>query len=106
MWIFTRYGFYSISMKGESAFFRGRKKRHLEALKDRFDLPGDIIANGGTDYQWRIVVDKQRAASIVSDLVLEQTWDNFKNEVASYSNDRTYTWSLHEVWSTMCGIEG
>lgn len=105
MWIFTRYGFYSLSADGDIVWIRGRKKSHLQALKDRFMLEGEILEDAGTDYKYRIKTNKRFAASIMYELTIEQEWGNFKNEVANYSKDRAYIHSLHEVWDTMYGIQ-
>ncbi len=105
MWIFTRYGFYSLSVNGDIAWIRGRKKNHLQSLKDRFLLEGTIEENIGTDYKYRIKTDKSTACSMMYELAHEQDWSNFKNEVARYSKDRTYTRTLHDVWDIMYGIQ-
>lgn len=118
MWIFTRYGFFSAvcARKGNGGhskpvdpdriMVRARIRGHLEALKERFpDLLGDceILESAGTDYAFRLFMQKAAWVEIIAGLAEETDYDNFKSEVAK--NQRragaAYEHSLHEVWSVM-----
>jgi hypothetical protein len=115
MWLFTRYGFFSLACArrdgGQSSridpnlmMIRARKRSHLENLAGRFpvltDLP--ILTDYGTDYRYRIIVPKPVWKSVMAELVEEQTWSSFKDEAERYlTDDRPYTDSLHRVWSVM-----
>jgi len=118
MWIFTKYGFFSaVSARQEDEKYgqvldpdrimvRARVRGHLEALKERFpDMLGqcDIHAFIGTDYAFRIFVDKLVWSQVLSELAEETDYDNFKSEVAHHqgSHGAAYEHSLHEVWSVM-----
>ena len=81
-------------------------KEHLEALKDRFpDLLGgcEIKEFSGTDYTFRIFVEKEVWSKVLVGLNEEMDYDNFKSEVARHrgSIGADYQHSLHEVWSVM-----
>ena len=118
MWIFTKYGFFSAvcarqgdgklgqAIDPDRIMVRARVRGHLEALKKRFsDLLSqcDIYDFAGTDYAFRIFVDKEVWSLVLSELAEETDYDNFKSEVARYKDgdDTAYEHSLHEVWSVM-----
>ena len=78
----------------------------MEALKDRFsDLLADCEIKGfaGTDYAFRIFVDKSVWSQVLVGLNEEMDYDNFKSKVARHqgSDGAEYEHSLHEVWSVM-----
>jgi hypothetical protein len=122
MWIFTKYGFFSaVSARQEDEKYgqvidpahimvRARARGHLESLKKRFpDLLGrcDIHDFIGTDYAFRIFVDKLVWSQVLSELAEETDYDNFKSEVAHHqgSAGADYEHSLHEVWAVMHGLQ-
>ena len=122
MWLFTRYGFFSAvsarkedekygqSIDPDRIMVRARVRGDLESLKNRFpDLLGqcDIHAFIGTDYAFRIFVDKQIWSRVLSKLAEETDYDNFKSEVARHQGiaGAAYEHSLHEVWSVMHGLQ-
>jgi hypothetical protein len=118
MWIFTKYGFFSAvcARKGsgnhgqpvdpDRIMVRTRVRLHLEALKTRFpDLLGqyEIQEFAGTDYAFRLFVQKPQWVQVISALADETDYDNFKSEVAHHqgSAGAAYEHSLHKVWSVM-----
>ena len=118
MWIFSTHGFFSAvcARKGNGRHGQpidpdrimvcARIRSHLEALKKRFpDLLGEIEIDesAGTDYAFRIFINKPIWSEIVSGLAEETNYDNFKSEVARYQGRKgeAYEHSLHEVWSVM-----
>lgn len=118
MWLFTKYGFYSsvCARQGEGGhgqpvdsnriMVRCRLKEHLDALKERFpELLGDceIKEFSGTDYAFRIFVEKTVWSKVLVGLNEEMDYDNFKSKVARHqgSAGADYEHSLHEVWSVM-----
>jgi hypothetical protein len=118
MWIFTKHGFFSAvcARKGngkrgqpvdpDRIMVRARVRSHLEVLKQRF---ADLLAEceikdfAGTDYAFRIFVPKTVWAQVVSGLVEETDYDNFKEEAARHQGraGAAYVHSLSEVWSVM-----
>jgi hypothetical protein len=118
MWIFTKYGFYSAvcARQGDGGhgqpvdpnkiMVRARLRKHLDAHKNRFpDLLGksDIKEFAGTDYAFRIFVDKSVWSQVLVGLNEDMNYDNFKSEVAQLQerDGAAYEHSLHEVWSVM-----
>jgi len=119
MWLFTKYGFYSAvcarqgtgklgaPVDPERVMVRARTRAHLEALKERFqDLATcEIKAFAGSDYAYRLFVEKSTWATIVAALTSEMDYDNFKSEVGRRRNDRAYEEALHAVWDVMYGLQ-
>ena len=118
MWIFTKHGFYSAvcARQGDGKhgqrvdpdriMVRARVREHLEALKARFpDLLGrcEIREFAGTDYAYRLFIDKSAWTQALAGLADETDYDNFKSEVARHQGraGAAYEHSLHEVWSVM-----
>lgn len=118
MWLFTRYGFYSIacarnpddSINPNLMMIRARRSAHLQALQHRFsDLAGvEIVTLPNRDYRYRMIATKEMWARIVNELAQEQEWSNFKNEVAKFqgSAGSNYVDALHKVWSIMHNLQG
>jgi hypothetical protein len=118
MWIFTKHGFFSAvcARKGDGKhgqavdldriMVRARVRGHLKALKNRFpDLLGqcEIREFAGTDYAFRLFVDKPVWSQVLSGLAEETDYDNFKSAVARHQGraGAAYEHSSHEVWSGM-----
>jgi hypothetical protein len=122
MWMFTKYGFFSVvcgrdyeatpGAKSKNApidpdviMLRARSAEHLNALLDATcDLwPADdcpeIIESDGNDYRFRIIVSRedweQRIGPVLCAAV---TYGNFKAEAAATLNDAEYNTWLHETW--------
>jgi hypothetical protein len=118
MWLFTKHGFYSAvcvrqgdgshgqPVDSDLIMVRARVRSHLDALKERFP---DLLAEceikdfPGTDYAFRIFVDKPVWSQVLVGLNEEMDYDNFKSKVARHqgSEGAAYEHSLHEVWSVM-----
>ena len=120
MWVFTRHGFFSAvcARQGDGTHgqpvdpgrikVRARVREHLEGLKQRFpDLLGqcDVLEFAGTDYAFRIFIDKQVWSNVISGLAEETDYDNFKSEVARQGRDAAYEHALHDVWSVMYRLQ-
>jgi hypothetical protein len=118
MLIFTKHGFYSAvsarqadSRHGQSIdpdriMVRARLRSHLEALQRRFPdrlRTCDIREFAGTDYAYRLFVEKTVWSQVLAGLANEIDYDNFKSEVASLqgSAGAAYERSLHDVWPIM-----
>lgn len=120
MWIFTRYGFISVacakkqdgSIDADTVMVRARALKHLENLQERFPDTtlgkAKILTGVGTDYKHRIILPKAEWAGIVSQLVMEQTWSNFKSEAARFGQLKTsglYLHALQEIWAIMLDFQ-
>ena len=121
MWIFTRYGFYSVVSARQGGLRHGpidptqlmvrtRRREHLEALQARFpaELASVSIAHStDTDYAHRIVVPKATWVRMAAALADEIDYGNFKSEVARHlgSGGAAYEHALHDVWSVMYSLQ-
>lgn len=122
MWIFTKYGFFSVvcARKGDGKhgqpidpdriMVRSRLRRHLRLLQERFpDLIGqcEIQKNTGTDYAFRLFVPKNEWVHVLARLAEETNYDNFKSEVADHlgAAGSAYENSLTDVWSVMYKLQ-
>lgn len=102
MWLFTKYGFFSVVLKPNGEFqLRSRARRHLLALKTRFQLGKKfpIIETLHADYGFRLVLGQSQFANIASAMVSEIDYDNFKAEV--HGNDPAYDTALMRIWGVM-----
>jgi hypothetical protein len=117
MWIFTRYGFYSIacashpngSLDPQTLMVRARRVSHLKSLQKRFPViaGAEIMTLPNRDYRYRLIVPKAVWAGISAELVQEQEWSNFKSEVArnQAAVGSDYVHALHRVWSVMSALQ-
>jgi len=85
---------------------RARLRSHLEALQAHFPErlgEHEIRLFPGTDYAYRLFVPKNLWAEVVSKLVEETDYDNFKDEVKHHQGKTgaAYEHALHEVWHVM-----
>lgn len=103
MWVFTRYGFFSIACDSKGLMhIRARSRQHLVQLCEAIPELSDIAidTNKGTDYSARIIVDKVTWSSVMMQLIAEHTWYNFKTEVKK-TNDKAYESVLYDVWHVL-----
>lgn len=108
MWLFTIYGFFSVSVQGDRTVVRARLQRHLESLVARFpkELHGTpILTTPEADYRYRVVLTREAWAAVDAELVSEQTWSNFKNEAAQVIGQDDYVGALHRIWEVMYGVQ-
>ncbi len=116
MWIFTRYGFYSVvcARNGDgvvdpgNVWVRARAERHLVDLKARFPVLAEVPVafTPEADYSFRLVIAKATWADILTQLGMELDWTNFRNEVAAYQGaaGRHYLDAIHDVWDRMAHL--
>ncbi len=120
MWLFTKYGFFSAvcARQGDGKqgrpvdpariMVRARVRKHLEELQQRFpDLIGDckVLEFTGSDYAYRIFVDKPVWTKVLIGLNEETDYDNFKSEVERFRGRDAYERSLHNIWSVMYRLQ-
>jgi predicted small integral membrane protein len=122
MWIFTRYGFFSIACASktdgtidpDNLMVRARLHEHLVSLRDRFPDSeigkAEILSWDGRDYKYRIIVSKVAWVGALTEMAAEQTWSNFKNEASKFSRAKkmahAYVDSLHQIWEVMYRLQG
>ena len=112
MWLMTKYGFFSIvsAWKTETdktphpdlVMIRSRRREHLGNLQNRFEILKDcvITETPHTDYPYRIITGKAEIAPVISELLAEVDYCNFKSEVhKSLTDDAAYQAFLMNVWS-------
>lgn len=109
MWIFSRYGFYSVVAAGPGKLgVRARDKKHLENLIERFAkyLAGaSIIETKEADYRYRIMVNRKQWAAIARSLAHDVDYRNFKSEVRTKLGACDYESALHRVWEIMYQLQ-
>jgi len=118
MWIFTKYGFFSVvcARQGDGEYgqpvdldrvmVRARVRQHLEKLQEEFDdLLGEseIHDSPHADYAFRLFAPKSVWLEVLARLGDGIDYDNFKSEVARNlgAAGAAYEHSLHRVWSVM-----
>lgn len=119
MWIFSKYGFYSVSCardeKGitdcDNVMIRARMREHLSQLKGRFPEIAtlNIDCSNTNDYMYRMTMPKKQWVTLLSEMAMEQTWSNFKNEASTFEKlfqlSYSYVDALHEVWNVMFRVQ-
>jgi hypothetical protein len=100
MWIFTRDGFLSIvehNLNSNILIVRSRFKNHIEKIFGDVEVQEDA----GTDYEYRAEIPKEKVAKVMSDLVKDIDYPNFKNELGNLKKiDSTYVrrcWAVYEA---------
>jgi len=115
MWIFSKYGFYSVSCANkviggkvtdgldlESAMVRSRWKAHLVRLRDRFPELPEIISTKGTDYKHRIICSKELWSKCLYEISMEQDYLNFKHICTTvFGEANSYSKCLLDIWITV-----
>lgn len=121
MWLFTRYGFFSVVLARklqngqvttvpdpERVMIRARRRNHLEMLLKRFPDLGDpeILETCGTDYRYRAVVPHDAFSDVAKTIAAEIDYTNFKSECAeAMPDDQAYLNTLHAIWDVHYGMQ-
>jgi hypothetical protein len=113
MWIFTVYGFFSISVPKNDktvVVVRARMPDHLENLRKRFPAnlgSLNIADSSNTDYRYRMVVPKIIWEATLLAIQSEQDWDNFKDKVKENKEHVSsgYEFALHRIWAVMFRLQ-
>lgn len=102
MWVLTPRGFFSVVQDRNDAdrlLVRARAREDLERLGDV--LPGiEPIGGEGTDYPWRVWVDRREWLSVLEHMCEEINYGNFKNAVAARQG-ATRAAIYGDVWTTL-----
>lgn len=118
MWLFTRYGLFSVTQPtrdnadakaSELVQVRARMRMHLQALQARFPvgLAGEILESDDTDYRYRLIVPRDRFERVAAALVSELDYSNFKGACGRHGAwlGPSYSHALHQVWSIHHGLQ-
>ncbi|WP_312669048.1 NUDIX hydrolase [Stutzerimonas nitrititolerans] len=103
MWLFTKFGFFSVVKKGtnDDLTIRSRTRSDLDRLRNHY-LPSLSAsrAHEGTDYPWRATASASALAEAMSAIAQDIDYANFKDEVAlSLGKDRAKRYG--RVWSAL-----
>ena len=113
MWLFTRYGFFSVvngrrpnrAADPHTVMVRARRMAHLRNLQARFPALAAyrVATTPDHDYRYRIVLPKADWLPVLNMLGEEQNWTNFKAETSRHLGPAgaDYVHALHRVWSVM-----
>lgn len=118
MWLYTKYGFFSVvcAREGDGAhgnpvdprrvMVRARRREHLEHLLS--EVPG-VHQSVGTDYRYRVFLPKDAWAAIARALAEDIDYDNFKDAAHAHldwtPHGQCYTESLADVWEMTARIQ-
>jgi hypothetical protein len=102
MWAFSKYGFFSITRKGEDYYhIRGRSHRDLINLVEASKLDKGVIYGGGTDYDYRIIVDEEDFQRCFTALEESVDYPNFKNMINASPTQKDKSSFYMEIWAIM-----
>lgn len=108
MWIFTKYGFFSLTQSNVEIGlmqFRARLKTDLQALIATTGVEAEIIETPANDYRWRILVEPQMAVGLMIQLTTGIDYSNFKDAVFRQPGQASKSVPYHRVWSIMAGMQ-
>lgn len=103
MWLFTKYGFFSVTQhtkRRDNIQIRARTDQDLRDLKDAFP-PLDrcpIIETPDADYRWRLIVQRWKWEIVGAHLVADIDYGNFKGKIATIPTQREKGPMLHDIW--------
>jgi hypothetical protein len=112
MWLFTKYGFYSITKaeltrKKELFQVRARARKDLINLKNA--IPSlrfkKIHIYPYADYRFRIYVWKLEMVEILLELGESLDYSNFKNKITGIENQKDKYNYYNKVWGVMYGYQ-
>ena len=111
MWIFSKYGFYSIKQDGEQYHIRSLRREDLERLVRQLDVDVatanhylyEIFEDTRADYRFRIIAGPdvlQRIMTLLGDSI---DYPNFKAEIANVQPDRTTVYT--RIWAVALELQ-
>lgn len=102
MWLFTKFGFYSVvttSERVDEFQVRARKREELVALQKVTGVKHKIIATPKRDYQFRMIVSREEWVLIAEHLAREVDYGNFKNELrGAYHDAALSVWQIMDMY--------
>jgi acetyl-CoA carboxylase beta subunit len=106
MWLFTKYGFYSIVQdeKDKSIFkVRARKKADLQELQSNVPEVSDcsIHQDLKADYRFRIFINSNQFQSLMLHLSNSLDYNNFKDSIYRNESQKDKLDCYHQVWDVM-----
>ena len=106
MWLFTKYGFYSIVQdeKDKNTYkVRAREKGDLEQLKNNVVEVAycSIHQDENADYRYRIFINQEQLQSLLTHLANHLDYSNFKDSIYRNKLQKDKLDSYHKVWDVM-----
>lgn len=103
MWLFTTSGFVSVvACDADNVMIRARDKKSLKHFTQKTK---DVILHTPTaDYPYRIIIARQRLATLLFEEGNAIDYPNFKSEVAVHRGG-DFAHVLMKVWSAMHDVE-
>lgn len=105
MWLYTKLGFYSVVLKRGDArlSIRSYVKQDLVNLIHHFELQTEIWHTPDADYNYRIKLEKEEFAQILTELILQIDYSNFKAEISTHEDfQRLIAYhDIHDITSTL-----
>jgi hypothetical protein len=103
MWIFTQKGFLSVvahNTKPDILIVRSRFKGHIEKIFGAVC----VLDDAQRDYRFRAELPIKEVANVISRLVSQIDYDNFKNSLNIY--DEKYLDCCLDVYNSVARISG
>lgn len=103
MWIFTEWGFFSVTQTPDNKDLiqiRARARGHLQNLKKAFPIleRSKIVVTPDADYRFRVVCRRWRWEKLATDMATKITYSNFKGRVQAAGWAKDMLGLLHDVW--------
>lgn len=101
MWLFTSRGFYSAVAHRddpETIIVRARSAQDIKRLQKEYPYT-KVVVGGGSDYRYRLEIDKADWADFVADEAADICYTNFKNEVAHTQGEWRHNVYMRIWWA-------
>ena len=115
MWVFSKHGYFSAVKKSGCApgelVIRARCKEDLERLKAATGTEAPILKKAGTDYPFRICMNREVWAKFLADEAMSIDYPNFKDEVLfgkiESPQRRKHRHDVYsDVWKALLSLSG
>jgi hypothetical protein len=106
MWIYTKYGTYSIVAKNDKWQIRSRVRDYMIDLMEAVGIEENLIHTPNRDYEFRIIVDRETYVQIYTHLMDAITYPDFKTHLKHTGfmddevNDDVYTGAYNSYWDS------
>lgn len=112
MWLFTKYGFFSVvEVTGEPTKIqvRARLRKDIEAIAElAWEATSNrpkIIESKDSDYRFRVVLPRNDWYELGQFLITDIDYSNFKGKVLCPGTEPARSRAYHHVWSTMSYLQ-
>lgn len=105
MWLATKFGFYSIvdSEEYNKIVIRGRKISDIKNLIDSVESLKNckLVITRRSDYLCRIYVNMRQLADVMSLLIINLDYSNFKDMIYANKDQKDKSSYYTRIWSVM-----